>query len=230
MQLRASVQSSSGFAGFTEPAAELCPRRDLAPVTHARQLGLLPPPGPAGRAPRCLVTPAGAALPPWRPSPEAAVAGSQWAGGGGAPGAVWRRRGHWGACGGWRCAAGQGTAPRRGRLVPWAHRRVWCVRECRRSAAGVGGCGGWGWARVRAPCPDGGSTEAPAFLLSRGCWCPAPLCPGRALPRLPPGPACAVARPLRWASSSSQPGPTESDPGDGQVFLSESCVKVRHTV
>ncbi|NXW90374.1 ISCA2 protein, partial [Alopecoenas beccarii] len=59
----------------------------------------------------------------------------------------------------------------------------------------------------------------------RGRWCPAPLCPGRALPRPPPGPACAVARPLRWASSSSQPGPTESDPGEGQVFLSESCVK-----
>uniref|UniRef100_A0A8C0FA16 Iron-sulfur cluster assembly 2 homolog, mitochondrial n=1 Tax=Bubo bubo TaxID=30461 RepID=A0A8C0FA16_BUBBB len=29
----------------------------------------------------------------------------------------------------------------------------------------------------------------------------------------------------RWASSFSQPGPTESDPSDGQVFLSESCVK-----
>ncbi|KFR08124.1 hypothetical protein Y956_12029, partial [Nipponia nippon] len=55
-------------------------------------------------------------------------------------------------------------------------------------------------------------------------WCPAPLCRGRALPRPPPGPACAVGRPLRWASSS-QPGPTESDPSEGQVFLSESCVK-----
>ncbi|KFQ11265.1 hypothetical protein N329_09772, partial [Haliaeetus albicilla] len=31
---------------------------------------------------------------------------------------------------------------------------------------------------------------------------------------------------LRWASSFSQPGPTESDPSEGQVFLSESCVKV----
>ncbi|KFQ84660.1 hypothetical protein N337_12731, partial [Phoenicopterus ruber ruber] len=41
----------------------------------------------------------------------------------------------------------------------------------------------------------------------------------------PPAPACAVGRPLRWASSFSQPGPTESDPSEGQVFLSESCVK-----
>ncbi|XP_009985107.1 PREDICTED: iron-sulfur cluster assembly 2 homolog, mitochondrial, partial [Tauraco erythrolophus] len=31
---------------------------------------------------------------------------------------------------------------------------------------------------------------------------------------------------LRWASSFSQSGPTESDPNEGQVFLSESCVKV----
>ncbi|KFP63731.1 hypothetical protein N322_06395, partial [Cariama cristata] len=35
----------------------------------------------------------------------------------------------------------------------------------------------------------------------------------------------AVGRPLRWASSFSQPGPTENDPSEGQVFLSESCVK-----
>ncbi|KFO11834.1 hypothetical protein N312_10359, partial [Balearica regulorum gibbericeps] len=56
-------------------------------------------------------------------------------------------------------------------------------------------------------------------------WCPAPLCRARTLPRPPPGPACAVGRPLRWASSFSQPGPTESDPSEGQVFLSESCVK-----
>ncbi|KFQ33544.1 hypothetical protein N332_13700, partial [Mesitornis unicolor] len=52
-----------------------------------------------------------------------------------------------------------------------------------------------------------------------------PLCRGRALPRPPPGPVCAVGRPLRWASSFSQPGPTESDPSEGQIFLSESCVK-----
>ncbi|XP_076201218.1 iron-sulfur cluster assembly 2 homolog, mitochondrial [Aptenodytes patagonicus] len=62
-------------------------------------------------------------------------------------------------------------------------------------------------------------------LGGRTSWCPAPLCRGRALPRPPPGPACAVGRPLRWASSFSQPGPTESDPSEGQVFLSESCVK-----
>ncbi|NXD75657.1 ISCA2 protein, partial [Halcyon senegalensis] len=55
-------------------------------------------------------------------------------------------------------------------------------------------------------------------------WCPASLCRARALPRPPPAPACAAGRPLRWASSS-QPGPTKSDPSEGQVFLSESCVK-----
>uniref|UniRef100_A0A8B9BRF3 Iron-sulfur cluster assembly 2 homolog, mitochondrial n=1 Tax=Anser brachyrhynchus TaxID=132585 RepID=A0A8B9BRF3_9AVES len=43
-----------------------------------------------------------------------------------------------------------------------------------------------------------------------GAWRPAPPLRGRA---------------LRWASSSSQPGPTESDPSEGQVYLSESCVK-----
>ncbi|KFQ45540.1 hypothetical protein N333_04556, partial [Nestor notabilis] len=53
----------------------------------------------------------------------------------------------------------------------------------------------------------------------------APLCRGRSLPRPPAGPICAVGRPLRWASSFSQPGPTESEPSEGQVFLSESCVK-----
>ncbi|XP_074766055.1 iron-sulfur cluster assembly 2 homolog, mitochondrial [Athene noctua] len=56
-------------------------------------------------------------------------------------------------------------------------------------------------------------------------WGPALLYRGRALPRPSPGPACAVGHPLRWASSFSQPGPTESDPNEGQVFLSESCVK-----
>ncbi|XP_009083468.1 PREDICTED: iron-sulfur cluster assembly 2 homolog, mitochondrial, partial [Acanthisitta chloris] len=49
----------------------------------------------------------------------------------------------------------------------------------------------------------------------------------QALPRLPPGPVGAVNRPLRCASSFSQPGPSENDPSEGQVFLSESCVKVR---
>ncbi|KAF1430327.1 hypothetical protein FQV23_0004373, partial [Spheniscus humboldti] len=58
-----------------------------------------------------------------------------------------------------------------------------------------------------------------------GSWRPAPLCRGRELPRPPPGHARAVVHPLRWASSFSQPGPTESDPSEGQVFLSESCVK-----
>ncbi|XP_061854344.1 iron-sulfur cluster assembly 2 homolog, mitochondrial [Colius striatus] len=55
--------------------------------------------------------------------------------------------------------------------------------------------------------------------------CPAPLCRGLALPRLSPAPAVVIGRRLRWASSFSQPGPTESQPSEGQVFLSESCVK-----
>ncbi|KFP30588.1 hypothetical protein N325_04751, partial [Colius striatus] len=38
-------------------------------------------------------------------------------------------------------------------------------------------------------------------------------------------PAVVIGRRLRWASSFSQPGPTESQPSEGQVFLSESCVK-----
>ncbi|NXS53221.1 ISCA2 protein, partial [Brachypteracias leptosomus] len=54
---------------------------------------------------------------------------------------------------------------------------------------------------------------------------PAPLCRGRALPGSPPAPACTVGHSLRWASSFSQPGPTESNPSEGQIFLSESCVK-----
>ncbi|KFR00464.1 hypothetical protein N306_00174, partial [Opisthocomus hoazin] len=41
----------------------------------------------------------------------------------------------------------------------------------------------------------------------------------------PAGSASAVGRPPRWASSFSQPGPTESDRSEEQVFLSESCVK-----
>ncbi|NXH96893.1 ISCA2 protein, partial [Pachycephala philippinensis] len=59
----------------------------------------------------------------------------------------------------------------------------------------------------------------------RGSRCPASPCPGRALPRLTAGPARAAGSPLRWASSVSEPGPTESGPSEGQVFLSESCVK-----
>ncbi|KAM6075152.1 LOW QUALITY PROTEIN: iron-sulfur cluster assembly 2 homolog, mitochondrial [Chlamydotis macqueenii] len=62
-------------------------------------------------------------------------------------------------------------------------------------------------------------------LGGRRSCCSAALCRGRELPRPLSGPASAVGRPLRWASSFSQPGPTESDPSEGQVFLSESCVK-----
>ncbi|XP_074886302.1 iron-sulfur cluster assembly 2 homolog, mitochondrial isoform X2 [Buteo buteo] len=101
--------------------------------------------------------------------------------------------------------------------------------------AGSGGGGQPMGGRGRgAEAGGGGSMAAPGALrgwwrLALGgrmrSWCPAPLRRGRALPRPPPRPACAVGRPLRWASSFSQPGPTESDPSEGQVFLSESCVK-----
>ncbi|XP_069714499.1 iron-sulfur cluster assembly 2 homolog, mitochondrial [Phaenicophaeus curvirostris] len=40
----------------------------------------------------------------------------------------------------------------------------------------------------------------------------------------PPGPARTAARPPHRASSS-RPGPAQSDPGEGRVFLSESCVR-----
>ncbi|NWS28517.1 ISCA2 protein, partial [Polioptila caerulea] len=59
----------------------------------------------------------------------------------------------------------------------------------------------------------------------RGSRCSASACPGRALPRLPAGPARPAGSLLRWASSFSAPGPKESGPNDGQIFLSESCVK-----
>ncbi|NXF17508.1 ISCA2 protein, partial [Rhodinocichla rosea] len=59
----------------------------------------------------------------------------------------------------------------------------------------------------------------------RGSRCSAPPCPGRALPRPPGGPALPAGSLLRWASSFSEPGPTESGPSEGQIFLSESCVK-----
>ncbi|XP_071413951.1 iron-sulfur cluster assembly 2 homolog, mitochondrial [Pithys albifrons albifrons] len=52
----------------------------------------------------------------------------------------------------------------------------------------------------------------------------APPCRGRVLPRPSPS-AARDFRPLRWESTFSQPGPTDSDPPEGQVFLSESCVK-----
>ncbi|KFO93263.1 hypothetical protein N320_10151, partial [Buceros rhinoceros silvestris] len=56
-------------------------------------------------------------------------------------------------------------------------------------------------------------------------WCSAPPCPGRGLPRFPAGSACAVGCLLRWASSFSPPRATGSSSAEGQVFLSESCVK-----
>ncbi|NWZ94445.1 ISCA2 protein, partial [Nesospiza acunhae] len=59
----------------------------------------------------------------------------------------------------------------------------------------------------------------------RGSRCSAPPCPGRVLPRPPRGPARPAGSLLRWASSFSEPGPTESGPSEGQIFLSESCVK-----
>ncbi|NXU65655.1 ISCA2 protein, partial [Horornis vulcanius] len=59
----------------------------------------------------------------------------------------------------------------------------------------------------------------------RGSRCSASPCPGRALPRPPAVPARPAGSLLRWASSLSEPGPTESGPSEGQIFLSESCVK-----
>ncbi|NXR93045.1 ISCA2 protein, partial [Hypocryptadius cinnamomeus] len=59
----------------------------------------------------------------------------------------------------------------------------------------------------------------------RGSRCSASPCPGRALPRPPAGPARPAGSLLRWASSFSEPGPTESGTSEGQIFLSESCVK-----
>ncbi|XP_042720722.1 iron-sulfur cluster assembly 2 homolog, mitochondrial isoform X1 [Lagopus muta] len=56
-------------------------------------------------------------------------------------------------------------------------------------------------------------------------WCSPSSHRGRAPLGPPPAPVCALGRSLRWASSSSQPGPTESDSNEGQVYLSESCVK-----
>ncbi|NWS93022.1 ISCA2 protein, partial [Toxostoma redivivum] len=59
----------------------------------------------------------------------------------------------------------------------------------------------------------------------RGSRCSASPCLGRVLPRPPAGPARPAGSLLRWASSFSEPGPTESGPSEGQIFLSESCVK-----
>lgn len=77
-----------------------------------------------------------------------------------------------------------------------------------------------------ARCGGADPSEAPPLPSSRGSRCSASPCPGRALPRLPAGPARSAGSLLRWASSFSQPGPTESSPSEGQIFLSESCVKV----
>ncbi|CAN8215391.1 unnamed protein product [Coccothraustes coccothraustes] len=62
-------------------------------------------------------------------------------------------------------------------------------------------------------------------LGGRTSRCSASPCPGRVLPRPPAGPARPDGSLLRWASSFSEPGPTESGPSEGQIFLSESCVK-----
>ncbi|NWI02332.1 ISCA2 protein, partial [Tichodroma muraria] len=59
----------------------------------------------------------------------------------------------------------------------------------------------------------------------RGSRCSTSPYPGRALPRPPAGPARPAGSLLRWASSFSEPGPKESGPSEGQIFLSESCVK-----
>ncbi|NWU00625.1 ISCA2 protein, partial [Urocynchramus pylzowi] len=59
----------------------------------------------------------------------------------------------------------------------------------------------------------------------RGSRCSASPGPGRARPRPPAGPARPAGSLLRWASSFSEPGPKESGPSEGQIFLSESCVK-----
>ncbi|NXM37248.1 ISCA2 protein, partial [Oxyruncus cristatus] len=85
---------------------------------------------------------------------------------------------------------------------------------------------GRGWAAMAAP---GALRRWWVLALGgRTSWGPAPPCRGRALPTPSPGPGPGPARavhPLRWESSFSQPGQTESEPSEGQVFLSESCVK-----
>ncbi|NXK58125.1 ISCA2 protein, partial [Sylvietta virens] len=82
---------------------------------------------------------------------------------------------------------------------------------------------GRGWAGMAAP-----AALRRFWMLALGgrtSRCSASPCPGRALPRPPAGPARAAGSLLRWASSLSEPGPTESGPSEGQIFLSESCVK-----
>ncbi|NXE60291.1 ISCA2 protein, partial [Calcarius ornatus] len=82
---------------------------------------------------------------------------------------------------------------------------------------------GRGWAGMAAP-----AALRRWWVLALGgrtSRCSASPCPGRALPRPPGGPARPAGSLLRWASSFSEPGPTESGPSEGQIFLSESCVK-----
>ncbi|NWZ35809.1 ISCA2 protein, partial [Brachypodius atriceps] len=82
---------------------------------------------------------------------------------------------------------------------------------------------GRGWAAMAAP-----AALRRSWMLALGgrtSRCSASPCPGRALPRLPAGPARPAGALLRWASSLSEPGPTEGGPSEGQIFLSESCVK-----
>lgn len=69
-------------------------------------------------------------------------------------------------------------------------------------------------------------SEVPLLPSPRGSRGSASPCPGRALPTAPAGPARSAGSVLRWASSFSEPGPTESGLSEGQIFLSESCVKV----
>ncbi|XP_053802711.1 iron-sulfur cluster assembly 2 homolog, mitochondrial [Vidua macroura] len=82
---------------------------------------------------------------------------------------------------------------------------------------------GRGWAGMAAPAALRWSWTL--ALGGRTSRCSASPCPGRALPRPPAGPARPAGSLLRWASSLSEPGPTESGPSEGQIFLSESCVK-----
>ncbi|NWX63734.1 ISCA2 protein, partial [Promerops cafer] len=82
---------------------------------------------------------------------------------------------------------------------------------------------GRGWAGMAAP-----AALRRSWMLALGgrtSRSSASPCPGRAVPRPPAGPASPGGSLLRWASSFSEPGPTESGRSEGQIFLSESCVK-----
>uniref|UniRef100_A0A8C9FSV8 Iron-sulfur cluster assembly 2 homolog, mitochondrial n=1 Tax=Pavo cristatus TaxID=9049 RepID=A0A8C9FSV8_PAVCR len=97
----------------------------------------------------------------------------------------------------------------------------------RRTANGRAGRGGAGWGAEEVARGKMAALRRCWWLAwgSRVSWCSAPSCRGRAPLGPMPAPACALGRSLRWSSSSSQPGPTESDSSEGQVYLSESCVK-----